>query len=244
MKSKHSEYWSSEIHCQHFWTCIAVDENDKAVHENDTTYAFSTKEELMSHFTIHHPKLLPESEQPSTHVGGNSSEPDFMPAQRHWSQGSRQVSSCPLCLFSMEETPVDEPNDERKITSWAMGSHIADHLHHIMIVSLQIMTSLKYAAEDDDDNIRFQSSGPSTALSGALSGLDEDAMKKRLKERVEGLPEDVQGDIDNEWFDSPPRAEPHGFYIENSTSNIDQVGTNSLVNGPYGNGPLNGNYRP
>jgi hypothetical protein len=103
--------WSSTIHNALAWTCINK-------HEKDTSYTFSSEDELLDH-----PSGSAES--------------------------MRQASSCPLCLFSIEENPLsdqietEDADNERTMTLWAMGLHIANHLYHLMIVSLQIMSAMQ-----------------------------------------------------------------------------------------------------
>jgi tRNA A-37 threonylcarbamoyl transferase component Bud32 len=81
----------------------------------------------------------------------------------------------------------DDDGKEGAVTSQAMGSHIADHLHHVMTVSLQIMSTMQGSYDGYEGDIQSQSSGPSTALSDP----DDEAIRKRL----EDLPESVQGSM-------------------------------------------------
>ncbi|CAI6331911.1 unnamed protein product [Periconia digitata] len=109
----------------------------------------------------------------------------------------RQASSCPLCLFTIDEQPLDErlvandSSDQNRNTSWAMGSHVADHLHHLMIISLQIMSAMQVSHNEDQDqrqgHPQSQSSGPSTAF----SALDDGEMRKRLND----LPDSISGSM-------------------------------------------------
>jgi hypothetical protein len=210
MKSSHSDFWSRKMHNQPAWVCTAR-------HKNDSIYAFSSKAELLNHIRVHKCKTwvctarhendlisaFSSRDELLNHIGDHTcnskevlheSDPDYAECL---SQSMRQASSCPLCLFSMEQQPLndrnanDDADDEDTVTSWAMGTHIADHLHHLMTVSLQIMSAMQASQDEDEGDTKSQSSRPSTALSGP----DEEANKKRL----EDLPESVQGSID--WFE-------------------------------------------
>ncbi|KAF2016811.1 hypothetical protein BU24DRAFT_459937 [Aaosphaeria arxii CBS 175.79] len=179
MKSNHSEAWSSKIHSRPLWTCNAMTEEGDLVHENDTVYAFSTKTELMIHFKRHHPQLLPKPNQSNdSNNEGDISQPGM---QHHWSRSARAVSSCPLCSF--REELKNEPDDETIITSKTMGSHIADHLHHLMMVTLQIMKAMEPMSKDAPD----LASGPSSDLSEPCSELEDDEIRDRRDDRLERL---------------------------------------------------------
>ncbi|KAH7371574.1 hypothetical protein BKA66DRAFT_469547 [Pyrenochaeta sp. MPI-SDFR-AT-0127] len=215
MRSKHTDSWSLKVHNQLSWICTAK-------HENASIYAFSSKEELLNHIYVHQCKTwvcTGRHEEDSTHafnsrdellrhildykckgkndLGGVSPENSECLAL---SQSMRKASVCPLCLFSMEKRPLvnrvatNDAGDQDIVTSWAKGSHIANHLYSLMTVCLQIMATMQ-ASQDEGEgegNIQSQSSGPSTAF----SGLDEEVMKKRLDD----LPASIQGSMG--WYDA------------------------------------------
>ena len=196
MLSTHSEHWLQDIHNQPLWTCIAK-------HDNDSPYMFSSRNELDNHIRLLH-------RGPVGHEGSGKVE---AVNARYGIECLRQMSTCPLCLFSLQAsltqgtesttsrkttTYMDNVGKKTEITSWEMGSHIADHLHHLMIVSLQIFSSMRTPAEGDDDT-RSLSSGPSVGISGS----DGDQARKRL----EDLPEDLQGSID--WSDMGRPEDEH-----------------------------------
>jgi hypothetical protein len=166
------------IHNQSAWMCAAE-------HENDTSYAFSSKGELLHHISVQHDN--------DTDVASKS-DPE---KSGYLTQSMRQAHVCPLCLFSIEGIPLkdqDAANDagnEDTVASWAMGSHIANHLHHLMIVSLQIMSAMQCSQDDGESCNSSQWSGSTMAVSA-----DGEAVKKRL----EDLPESVQGSLD--WSQS------------------------------------------
>ncbi|CAN9264370.1 unnamed protein product [Alternaria alternata] len=211
MNADHSDFWSSRIYNQPAWMCIAK-------HENDSVYTFSLKDELLDHIRVHqcktwmctgihesHSTLAFSSKDALTgHILGNRCNGKIGPEScdpKHPEclvKTMRQASSCPLCLFSMEDQSLnnrnvsDDDGEECVVTSRAMGSHIADHLHHVMTVSLQIMSVMQGSYDEHEGDIQSQSSGSSTAI----SDLDEEAMIKRLND----LPESVQGSM--HWPDS------------------------------------------
>lgn len=225
MKSDHSDSWSLRIHNKPAWLCTAK-------HENDSVYTFSLKDELLDHIRVHqcrtwvcagmhenHSTFAFSSRDALTdHIlddqcnGKNIPETSDLKHPECLVKVVRQASSCPLCLFSMEDQSLsdrnasDDDGEEGVVTSQVMGSHIADHLHHVMTVSLQIMSIMQSSYDEHEGDIQSQSSGPSTALSDP----DERAMKKRLDD----LPESVQGVLN--WPDSSEGP------CEDATSDLDR----------------------
>ncbi|CAN9341467.1 unnamed protein product [Alternaria alternata] len=207
MRSDHSDSWSSRMHNQPAWMCIAK-------HENDTVYSFSLKDELLNHIRVHQCKAwvctgIHENDSTFAFSSRNALVHHILHDQCNGKDFSnsgdlehpeclvqivRKASSCPLCLFSMENQSSNNRNashddgEEGTVTSQAMASHIADHLHHVMTVSLQIVSIMQGSYDGYEGDVQSQSSGPSTALSDP----DDEAMRKRFDD----LPESVQGSMD------------------------------------------------
>ncbi|KAM0710562.1 hypothetical protein Q7P35_002233 [Cladosporium inversicolor] len=213
MSSNHTDSWSSKLHNRLDWICTAR-------HENSSVYAFSYKEELLNHIRLHQCKTwactgkhegnsiyaFDSKDRLLRHIadhqcnGENDLEGSNLEHSECLARRARQALSCPLCLFSMEEKPLNDENmadkadDEDTVTSWVMGSHIAEHLHHLMIVSLKIISTMQ-APQDrggvDDQN---QSSGPSATSTGSAADM--------IQRRLDDLPESVQGSIDwSRWYE-------------------------------------------
>jgi hypothetical protein len=211
MESNHTDSWSSKVHNRLAWICTAR-------HENNSVYAFSFEDDLLNHIRVHQCKTWVctgghktnstysffSRDELLRHIvnhqcnGDNDLGGSDLGHPECLAQSTRQASSCPLCLFAMEEQPLNDrnaandTNDGDTITSWVMGSHIAGHLHHLMTVSLKIMSTMQVWQDEGEGDTQSQLSGQSTNFSDP----DEEAMKKRL----EDLPESVQGSI--YWSDS------------------------------------------
>lgn len=116
-------------------------------------------------------------------------------------------SSGPLCLFSLQVNhPQNTESDDassaaesvvvHKVTPWEMGLHIADHLHFLMIVTLQLLSAMDGASHGEDAQSK------SDALSTHIPEPGDDQMNARL----EDLPSEVQGPI--AWFDGDNAQQP------------------------------------
>jgi hypothetical protein len=177
-----SDHSDSTIHNQPAWTCTAE-------HENDTSYTFSSKDELIHHVQVQH-----------CHDMGGANESD-LEQSGYLAQSVRQAHLCPLCLFSLEETPPEEQattnnvGTEKTVVTWAMALHIAKHLHQLMIVSLRIMSSMQSSEDKAEGYISSQYNASTMSVSA-----DGEAVKRRLKD----LPESVQGSLD--WPESQEDA--------------------------------------
>ena len=117
----------------------------------------------------------------------------------------------------MTEQPLNDRNaaddavNEDIVTSWAMASHIADHLHHLMTISLQIMSTMKASQDEEEGDTQSQSSG----ASAAFSGCDEEAMKKRL----ESLPGSLRGSmLRSDTHETAPETQEEVVSITASTT--------------------------
>ena len=216
MKSDHSDSWSLRIHNKPAWLCTAK-------HENDSVYTFSLKDQLLDHIRVHqcrtwvctgmhenHSTFAFSSRDALTdHIlddrcnGKNIPETSDLKHPECLVKVVRQASSCPLCLFSMEDQSLNDQNasdddgEEGVVTSQVMGSHIADHLHHVMTVSLRIMSIMQGSYDEHEGDIQSQPSEGS--CEDAISDLDEEAMRKRFDD----LPESVQGSMN--WSDLSER---------------------------------------
>ncbi|KAF3935791.1 hypothetical protein ABW19_dt0201617 [Dactylella cylindrospora] len=212
MSSTHSEQWLQNLQNESSWVCPIG-------HENDSAYVFSTWDELSHHILLHHPKV------------GEIKEETKNRAKRDGNGASHLASSCPLCLFRLEaDPPQDDKSDdaifhteasqgEKRLgphrqsqkrvklssdtVSWAMGSHIAEHMHHLMIMSLQLMSAMSGASYGEGD---LQS------VSGALSSHTSAPSHDWLKDKLDDLPSDAQGSItwsdvgENPFVESPEAA--------------------------------------
>jgi tRNA A-37 threonylcarbamoyl transferase component Bud32 len=211
MESDHTDSWSSRIHNQPAWMCIAK-------HENDSVYTFSSKDELLNHIRAHQCKTwvctgvhenhstsaFSSRDALSHHILHDGCDGKDVPDSNDPKypeclvQTSRQSSSCPLCLFSVDDQSLDDRSasgsdgKENLATSRAMGSHIADHLHHVMIISLQIMSVMQGPYDEGDGDTLSQPS--------ALSTVSSDSFEESMEKRLNDLPENVQGSIG--WSDT------------------------------------------
>ncbi|KAK6515996.1 hypothetical protein TWF281_004586 [Arthrobotrys megalospora] len=209
MMSTHSEYWSQNIHGQSLWTCPAE-------HENDSCYVFSTRDELDNHILLQHEhaeglRREEVSETMAKQYGVEnwqlaSSCPlclfrlDADPAQEtrldgvtaptETSQGEKKRLGLHRQSIKKVKLASSAVEANNITTSWAMGSHIAEHLHYLMIVSLQLMSAMDgaaYGEGDTDDDI----DAPSSRVSAP--GQNE------LEDKLADLPSEVQGSI--AWSD-------------------------------------------
>ncbi|KAK6336872.1 hypothetical protein TWF718_009661 [Orbilia javanica] len=205
MISSHSEYWSQNIHSEWLWECPVK-------HENDSAYIFSSRDEFHNHIVLQHEsdgllKIDEGSLDMAKHYGVESlhlasscplclfrleADPlqdddpdDGIPAtdasqveKKRPEFHRRSVKRVKLSSNTVEANKV--------ATSWAMGSHIAEHLHHSMIVSLQLMSAMDGASYGEDDE-RSDPDSPSSRVS-ALG-------HNQLENRLEDLPSEVQGSI-------------------------------------------------
>ncbi|KAL2845286.1 hypothetical protein BJY01DRAFT_247758 [Aspergillus pseudoustus] len=187
MKSSHSEYWQEKIHSERAWTCAAS-------HDNNSLYIFPSQEELEEHVSIQHPG------------GGSTMVPETAPNDVDDSPAPptrRPVSCCPLCLFPPEEpkatynksadVPMGMPQDDERsdpVTSWSMGSHIAEHLHHLMVISLQLISTANLPPEDKD-----RTDGVSSKPGTSDSDPADDNSRSKWENRLDELPNDIQGPV-------------------------------------------------
>ncbi|KAK6537216.1 hypothetical protein TWF694_011413 [Orbilia ellipsospora] len=78
-------------------------------------------------------------------------------------------------------------------TTWAMGSHIAEHLHYLMILSLQLASAMEAVAYGEGDTLSLLGS-----QSSRCSIPGEDQFKRRLAE----LPSELQKSLT--WSEHDP----------------------------------------
>jgi hypothetical protein len=135
VESYHKASWSSKVHNQLAWICTAR-------HEGDSIYAFSFKKELLNHIRNHQCKTWActgRHETNSTYAffsrdellchivdhqcnGKNDLGESDLGHPEYLARSTQPAPSCPLCLFSVEEQPLDDRNtmdnagDENPIT--------------------------------------------------------------------------------------------------------------------------------
>ncbi|TGJ72398.1 hypothetical protein EYR41_004296 [Orbilia oligospora] len=195
MVSAHSECWSQNLHNKPLLTCLAG-------HDNNSASIFSTRDELFNHNILHHNHI----EELNIGKGDDGRAEDYA------IEGASLASLCPLCFFRVEtdldheEKPTDDytsPDEasqgqrkkvkysknttgpEKIVTSWAMGSHIAEHLHYLMVVSLQLMSAMNgelYGKNDTESTLISNSSsniisGPGKEVREKLEDLSSNSMK-------------------------------------------------------------------
>ncbi|KAK6499942.1 hypothetical protein TWF481_010298 [Arthrobotrys musiformis] len=201
MMSTHSESWAYNIHSRSSWLCPEK-------HENDSVYVFSTRDELQDHILLRH----------GPPADSEAFERLIDSAKQHGNENLHLVSSCPLCFFRLETEAAwdDEPapvestlggnkrvvshgKPEKRVklsahakvtTSWEMGSHVAEHLHYLMIVTLQLMSAMDGTSYGDEGAESMDGDS-----SSRISAPGHDDWNDRLDE----LPSEVQGSID--WSD-------------------------------------------
>ncbi|KAF3907997.1 hypothetical protein ABW20_dc0108221 [Dactylellina cionopaga] len=145
-------------------------------------------------------------------------EPNNATSSMEASQGEKKR----LVLQGRSEKRVKLSSDaikaNKKATSWAMGSHIAEHLHYLMIVSLQLMSAMNGASDGEGDT----QSVPSTP-SGYLSVPGDD----RLKNRLDDLPSELQGSIAWSDFDNlkPERSQRRSNLVSNQDEEVEAIST-------------------
>ncbi|KAF3109334.1 hypothetical protein TWF103_005210 [Orbilia oligospora] len=201
MVSAHSECWSQNLHNKPLLTCLAG-------HDNNSAYIFSTRDELFNHNILHHNHI----EELNIGKGDDGRAEDYA------IEGASLAPLCPLCFFRVEtdldheEKPTDDytspdeasqgqrkkvkysPNTtrpEKIVTSWAMGSHIAEHLHYLMVVSLQLMSAMNRKLYGKNDT-------ESTLTSNSSSNIISEPGKE-VKEKLEDLSSNSMKSLG--WFD-------------------------------------------
>ncbi|KAF3314545.1 hypothetical protein TWF173_004628 [Orbilia oligospora] len=225
MVSAHSECWSQNLHNKSLLTCLAG-------HDNNSAYIFSTRDGLFNHNILHHnhieelnigkgdderaedyaiegatlaplcPLCFFRVETDLTHE--EKGMDDYM-SPDETSQGQLKR----ICPHKQSEKRVKySPNTTRPkeiVTSWAMGSHIAEHLHYLMVVSLQLMSAIdgEPCGKDDTKSILISNS--------SSSFISEPG--NEVKNKLEDLPSDLMGSFDwtdpeDEILDSP---KPNSF---------------------------------
>ncbi|KAK6500265.1 hypothetical protein TWF481_010610 [Arthrobotrys musiformis] len=206
MISIHSEYWSQNIHSQSLYTCPVE-------HENNSAYIFSTRDELYGHILLQHEptavlKLDEDTQNVAKQYGvedlcltsscplclfpleadpsqDNESDDTISPTDTSKAKKKRlglHRRSVKRAKLSSSSSPVEV---NKVATSWAMGSHIAGHLHYLMIVSLQLMSAMDGASYGEGDT------SDSDSPSSRISALDDGPLKNRLDD----LPSELQGSI-------------------------------------------------
>ncbi|KAF3157604.1 hypothetical protein TWF569_000169 [Orbilia oligospora] len=201
MVPAHSECWSQNLHNKPLLTCLAG-------HDNNSAYIFSTRDELFNHNILHHNHI----EELNIGKGDDGRAEDYA------IEGANLAPLCPLCFFRVktdldhEEKPTDDytspdeasqgqrkkvkysPNTtrpEKIVASGAMGSHIAEHLHYLMVVSLQLMSAMNgelYGKNDMESTLTSNSSSNIISEPG-----------KEVKEKLEDLSSNSMKSLG--WFD-------------------------------------------
>ncbi|KAF3174017.1 hypothetical protein TWF751_005157 [Orbilia oligospora] len=201
MVSAHSECWSQNLHNKPLLTCLAG-------HDNNSAYIFSTRDELLNHNILHHNHIE------ELNIGKGDDER----AEDYAIEGASLAPLCPLCFFRVEtdlnheEKPTDDymsPDEtsqgqrkkvkysqntirpEKIVTSWAMGLHIAEHLHYLMVVSLQLMSAMNGELYGKNDT-------ESTLISNSSSNIISEPGKE-VKEKLEDLSSNSMKSLG--WFD-------------------------------------------
>ncbi|KLU83540.1 hypothetical protein MAPG_02597 [Magnaporthiopsis poae ATCC 64411] len=198
----HSESWAHKIHQQPFWTCQGPHEGDslysfptkkeltnhiakhhipqqhgsgRARHGSpDQTTEWTTRE-LMS----------------ETAETGNASQQLLSQlAEKYAAKSQRPASACPLCLRNLEKEPESHKLQDGKAScAWQVSSsallaggaiappelwrHIADHLHDLMILSLQLMTAAARVG-DGSSKTKLPQSLSNRAFGGSVGrGVDD-----------------------------------------------------------------------
>ncbi|KAF3314537.1 hypothetical protein TWF173_004620 [Orbilia oligospora] len=206
MISAHSKDWAHRLHSQNSWIC-----SEK--HENNSAYVFSTEDEYLCHIFIHHGHNQSQDSKPvmegieitkqsrgaglhlvsscplclfplngdlnSHHSGDEPDNPEVPPGEKKRLGPHRK-----------SEKRVKLSSDAEVVTSWEMGSHIAEHLHHLMIVSLELISAIDGGPYDEDGTQSL------TSLSGSRKSAPS---HDQLTDRLRDLPSEFQGPID--WSD-------------------------------------------
>ncbi|KAK6507646.1 hypothetical protein TWF481_006072 [Arthrobotrys musiformis] len=153
MTSTHSEYWAQVINDESLLTCPVE-------HENDSNYLFSTLAELYNHNFLHH------NHQESL---GTEEDDEYI---------TRQYGVETSSLAKRAKLSVDSATSPDRVeTSWAMGSHIAEHLQYIAILSLQLISAMNgepYGYTDGDsatNTLESDVSGPCDHLENDFDDL-------------------------------------------------------------------------
>ncbi|EPS39001.1 hypothetical protein H072_7246 [Dactylellina haptotyla CBS 200.50] len=206
MTSTHSKYWSQNIQDQSPWACPFE-------HESNSAYVFSRQDELYNHFHLQHEteKALNMNDEIESlarqyrieslrqasscplcwfAIEGEPSqddESDEVISSADTSQGKKKHLELHRKSIKRVKLLSGTIEANKVATSWAMGSHIAEHLHYLMIVSLQLMSAIEGASYGEGDT-QSDSGFPNSHMSAL--GRDE------LKNRLDDLPSDVQGSID------------------------------------------------
>lgn len=157
MVSTHSEYWAQDFHREPVWKCSVE-------HENESIYQFSTSEEPYAHNSLHHDELRLTTTLQNCQRLASTCPLCFFKVEEN---DSRSSESQLIALSSHRKHRVGSPqrshkrvklmpdpiDDERKATTWAMGEHIAEHLYHLMLVSLLLMVSMDYPISTEGDDV-------------------------------------------------------------------------------------------
>lgn len=205
MISAHTEYWSQDLHSRMLWACTTS-------HDNDSLYLFSTQDEIYNHMVLQHKcSMVSTQDQEIENVsclvsqigaeiqrppsccplclfsleGGSASgdkPDDTVGAMKSSHKDKRQLESSNRPNEPVEYTS-DSAGVDRTITSWEMGSHIAEHLHYLMILSLQLISAMNGSSYGEGDK-QSEPSSPNSSMSLLSDG--------QLKARLDDLPGELQ----------------------------------------------------
>jgi nucleoside phosphorylase len=230
--STHSEYWSQDLHSRLLWTCTAK-------HDNDSLYMFPTQDEIYNHIVLQHKRSVgstqdqelenvsilvsqfgAEGQPPASccplclfsveaePTSGDQSDDTIQTTEG--SHGDKRRLESPKGPKKRAKNSSTSAKVDRTSTSWAMGVHIADHLHYLMIISLQLMSAMNGSSYGEGDT----QSVPNSPNSRISVPSDD-----QLEARLDDLPEELQGPIS--WSDVNETATDFNFDLAIIPDDVD-----------------------